>query len=542
MKNKIRNIIIISLIVLILGLVMPVESNAVNSEKLGIFTKSVIQMNKYILTGNTTMTVVLSQDADNPKKINIVANDTTYKFVSMKWVKGAISTEEEAAIFDTDQATTIEIEESSSITTSFIIDTYDTYTVYAKNSNGDVFLSRIHTAGRDVPTITVTKDETNKLKTTIVAEDGDEQVVSLKIVKKATKDEEPDFENAKNIEITPAKTVTVEYTFEEEGIYAIRATDTSGNSITKTIYIYKDFPITVNLTAENKTINIEATGTLSNIVSIQVTNEQTQEVTDLTIETGKTVNTLFVAPDYGQYTINITDEIGFKKEMILTLVKPSAPVASVTYTPAEKTNGEVKAEITFDQENVKITSFNVVSGKVENRNGDSEEIGNTFYFTENGSITFEYEAENGITGQGKAMVNWIEPVNIEKVYKIMELENKKYLRNIEINTTTANLLKNINVIDADYKVCDSLGNSIATDAKLATSNILKAGEEEYSLIVTGDINGDGKMSSTDISQMILHLLDDTILTGANFYAADMNNDNQITLTDLSQLKTKLIEE
>lgn len=542
MKNKIRNIIIISLIALMLGLVMPVEANAVNSGKLGIFTQSVIQMNKYILTGNTTMTVVLSQDADNPKKINIVANDTTYKFVSMKWVKGAISTEEEAAIFDTDQATTIEIEESSSITASFIIDTYETYTVYAKNSNGDIFLSRINTAGRDVPTITVTKDETNKLKTTIVAEDGDEQVVSLKIVKKATKDEEPDFENAKNIEITPAKTVTVEYTFEEEGIYAIRATDTSGNSITKTIYIYKDFPITVNLTAENKTINIEATGTLSNIVSIQVTNEQTQEVTDLTIETGKTVNTLFVAPDYGQYTINITDEIGFKKEMILTLVKPSAPVASVTYTPAEKTNGEVKAEITFDQKNVKITSFNVVSGKVENRNGDSEEIGNTFYFTENGSITFEYEAENGITGQEKAMVNWIEPVNIEKVYKIMELENKKYLRNIEINTTTANLLKNINVIDADYKVCDSLGNSIATDAKLATSNILKAGEEEYSLIVTGDINGDGKMSSTDISQMILHLLDDTILTGANFYAADMNNDNQITLTDLSQLKTKLIEE
>lgn len=542
MKNKIRNIIIISLIALMLGLVMPVEANAVNSGKLGIFTQSVIQMNKYILTGNTTMTVVLSQDADNPKKINIVANDTTYKFVSMKWVKGSITTKEEAAIFDTDQATTIEIEESSSITASFIIDTYDTYTVYAKNSNGDIFLSRINTAGRDVPTITVTKDETNKLKTTIVAEDGDEQVVSLKIVKKATKDEEPDFENAKNIEITPAKTVTVEYTFEEEGIYAIRATDTSGNSITKTIYIYKDFPITVNLTAENKTINIEATGTLSNIVSIQVTNEQTQEVTDLTIETGKTVNTLFVAPDYGQYTINITDEIGFKKEMILTLVKPSAPVASVTYTPAEKTNGEVKAEITFDQENVKITSFNVVSGKVENRNGDSEEIGNTFYFTENGSITFEYEAENGITGQGKAMVNWIEPVNIEKVYKIMELENKKYLRNIEINTTTANLLKNINVIDADYKVCDSLGNSIATDAKLATSNILKAGEEEYSLIVTGDINGDGKMSSTDISQMILHLLDDTILTGANFYAADMNNDNQITLTDLSQLKTKLIEE
>lgn len=542
MKNKIRNIIIISLIALMLGLVMPVEANAVNSGKLGIFTQSVIQMNKYILTGNTTMTVVLSQDADNPKKINIVANDTTYKFVSMKWVKGAITTKEEAAIFDTDQATTIEIEESSSITASFIIDTYETYTVYAKNSNGDIFLSRINTAGRDVPTITVTKDETNKLKTTIVAEDGDEQVVSLKIVKKATKDEEPDFENAKNIEITPAKTVTVEYTFEEEGIYAIRATDTSGNSITKTIYIYKDFPITVNLTAENKTINIEATGTLSNIVSIQVTNEQTQEVTDLTIETGKTVNTLFVAPDYGQYTINITDEIGFKKEMILTLVKPSAPVASVTYTPAEKTNGEVKAEITFDQENVKITSFNVVSGKVENRNGDSEEIGNTFYFTENGSITFEYEAENGITGQGNAEVSWIDPVNIEKVYKIMELENKKYLRNIEINTTTANLLKNINVIDADYKVCDSLGNSIATDAKLATSNILKAGEEEYSLIVTGDINGDGKMSSTDISQMILHLLDDTILTGANFYAADMNNDNQITLTDLSQLKTKLIEE
>ena len=66
-------------------------------------------------------------------------------------------------------------------------------------------------------------------------------------------------------------------------------------------------------------------------------------------------------------------------------------------------------------------------------------------------------------------------------------------------------------------------------------------DKEYEIVVTGDINGDGDMSSTDLSQLRLHIIGATLLEGANFYAADMNMDNTITLTDLSQLKTKLIE-
>ena len=201
------------------------------------------------------------------------------------------------------------------------------------------------------------------------------------------------------------------------------------------------------------------------------------------------------------------------------------PVATITYLPKEKTNGSVTATISFDKEGVTITN---------------NEGNNTYTFTQNKNFIFEYKTSTGKTGTKEATVNWISPVNIEKTYTITNAENNSYIRKIPEKTTVEEFLNNINVIDANYKIYDAFDNSVAKATALSTTMKLKADTKQYTLVVTGDINGDGKITSTDVSQLKLHMIEATPLTGANLYAADINANDSVTLTDLSQLKAKIV--
>ena len=62
----------------------------------------------------------------------------------------------------------------------------------------------------------------------------------------------------------------------------------------------------------------------------------------------------------------------------------------------------------------------------------------------------------------------------------------------------------------------------------------------YTLVVTGDTNGDGQTSITDMIAIKAHLLGKTELSGASVQAADTNGDGKITITDFIQIKAKLL--
>ncbi len=64
---------------------------------------------------------------------------------------------------------------------------------------------------------------------------------------------------------------------------------------------------------------------------------------------------------------------------------------------------------------------------------------------------------------------------------------------------------------------------------------------QLTIIVTGDIDGTGEISLTDLAQLKLHYIEKEPLTGASLKAADINNDGQITITDLAQLKLVLVD-
>ena len=59
-------------------------------------------------------------------------------------------------------------------------------------------------------------------------------------------------------------------------------------------------------------------------------------------------------------------------------------------------------------------------------------------------------------------------------------------------------------------------------------------------VVTGDINGDGKITVTDFVQMKAHLLKKSTLQGASAHAADTSGDGNISVTDFVQMKAHLL--
>ncbi len=62
----------------------------------------------------------------------------------------------------------------------------------------------------------------------------------------------------------------------------------------------------------------------------------------------------------------------------------------------------------------------------------------------------------------------------------------------------------------------------------------------YHVVVTGDTNGDGDITITDMLAIKAHILKKTLLTGVRLQAADTSGDGDVTITDFIQVKAKIL--
>ena len=85
------------------------------------------------------------------------------------------------------------------------------------------------------------------------------------------------------------------------------------------------------------------------------------------------------------------------------------------------------------------------------------------------------------------------------------------------------------------------GTAVSGQTKAGTGmTVTLVSGKSYTLIVTGDTNGDGEITITDMIAVKAHILEKTRLTGAQAQAADTSGDNNITITDFIQIKAKLL--
>lgn len=113
--------------------------------------------------------------------------------------------------------------------------------------------------------------------------------------------------------------------------------------------------------------------------------------------------------------------------------------------------------------------------------------------------------------------------------------NSKYITRIPTNTTVNTLKSHINT-NEQTRVYNLSDREITGDTIVGTGMIITIGENtEYSLVITGDLNGDGKLTMQDISLMQSHMVKLKTLDEPFQKAADMNQDGKLSISDLSKI-------
>ena len=116
-----------------------------------------------------------------------------------------------------------------------------------------------------------------------------------------------------------------------------------------------------------------------------------------------------------------------------------------------------------------------------------------------------------------------------------------YLRMIPLGTEVKTLQKHlqpgeyVTVKRGDTKATGLVGTGMKVECAIPDKAV-----QSLTVVVTGDINGDGSCTLTDMVQLRAHLLGKRPLTNAKLQAADINGDGNYTLTDMVQLRAYML--
>ncbi len=257
-------------------------------------------------------------------------------------------------------------------------------------------------------------------------------------------------------------------------------------------------------------------------------------------------------------------------------------------TKGQKPTAEIQYDITTQTtENVTAKLINPSTEITITNNHGSD----TYVFKENGEFTFEFKDKNGNTGTATAKVNWIvkrpdqseNPEQPDKPSQPEQPDNpdvpdkpnkpsqpeqpgnpdtpnkpsnpdqskgitsekyqiqEKYISRIAPNTTVNQFKQKVKT-EQKMIFIDSEGKTLGEDDLITTDTILKVGDNlQYSLIVIGDVDGDGEITINDLAKIKLHIIEIEPLEGTRLQAADVDDDGEVTINDLAQVKLVLID-
>lgn len=115
---------------------------------------------------------------------------------------------------------------------------------------------------------------------------------------------------------------------------------------------------------------------------------------------------------------------------------------------------------------------------------------------------------------------------------------------VTVGTTVSSLL---NAIDQkEYVAVYSGSTALAGTTVLTTGMQLliidgSTTYKQYTIVVTGDANGDGKINVADMMSVKSHILKKSTLTGTAFMAADVNGDGKINVADFMSVKGYILK-
>ena len=120
---------------------------------------------------------------------------------------------------------------------------------------------------------------------------------------------------------------------------------------------------------------------------------------------------------------------------------------------------------------------------------------------------------------------------------IYELDGKSIKRVIP-GTTVDEFISQVSSLirGTEYKVYDKNEKEIKEDELVTTASTLEVDGKLYTIVVIGDLNGDGKLNGVDIVRIRFYRVGKYSLSGAYLKAADINNDGKVNGVDLLKMR------
>lgn len=544
---------------------------------------------------NNTISVTLERDNTNSNIINITATDTSYDIIQLKYVHKRIEISE-IDYFEQGNSDVhnIEITQSREINESFELEGYGTYTVYAKNSAGIAFLSRITINNpSEIPEITLTKDDDNPMYLNIII-NAINNITTIKIAKKENINDEIDFsQQGTDIEFVESNNLSLKYTeLIEEGLYEVYVVDNKGNKSTSQIYLAnQNTPIYINIStsSEDRNVKINIIDKICDIIKVKVAKSSDISSIDdfetkgeeLVITKGKELNLEYNASEEGYYIFYIEDEAGYKYTKKIRVVS-SEQTINVEITQNQSNYKEIIINATntiCDIVEMKIAIGNNINIEYFKNNGEEinitqgKDVTANYILTENSKVNIYVKDEEGYSYM---LSKFITVINDEQTIRAPEITLEQDSKNPkQINVTVGSVDSYIRKIkwEKGSKTVDYfndngtqigiglLGKIIQTDFIIDSVGIytvyaenndgiktvkeinildLEQKDEKFEL---GDINQNNKIDSNDVLQLLRHI--SAKKTGNNstwliennkIELADVNKNGQIDTNDVLKLK------
>lgn len=122
-------------------------------------------------------------------------------------------------------------------------------------------------------------------------------------------------------------------------------------------------------------------------------------------------------------------------------------------------------------------------------------------------------------------------------------ENEGTISKIAAGTNVASLLSGIR--GGTVKAYDAGGGELAATDTVGTGAVVKLLEngqvkQSLTVVVTGDTNGDGRITITDVVRINAHVVGRRALNGVYALAAETNGDGRVTITDVVRVNAHVV--
>lgn len=141
-----------------------------------------------------------------------------------------------------------------------------------------------------------------------------------------------------------------------------------------------------------------------------------------------------------------------------------------------------------------------------------------------------------------------EKVTVSSILAKTNIKTKdSYFYGFEVGTNIQNIIDKIkavkddktNVIGIDKNGRSKLTGAITTGDKIRITT--NSESKEYTIIIYGDVNGDGVITASDYVKIRNHIMDVKKLTSYEIESADVNHDNNISASDYVKIRNHIME-